>query len=94
MAPLAGNAPASASVRARCLARSAPGYAQQVRKFFLDRDDRLGPVQPMPELGVVTLRGRQLRSQRAGWDQLRPPPGRRQRAQGPGLALAAPLAQG
>ena len=59
-APLAGKQAASPSVRARCLARSAPAEFPADRQVFLDLDDRLGPLQAVPQLGDVAACSREF----------------------------------
>jgi hypothetical protein len=61
--------------------------------FFLDADDRLGTGQAQRQTGIVALQLRHRGGERVGLGDLRATPGRRQCAEGSGVALPAPVGQ-
>ena len=68
--------------------------AQQVRKFFLDRDDGVSTGQTPREIGVIPLQKCHLRLKRVRLFGFRAAFGRRQRSECARISLAAPIAQG
>jgi hypothetical protein len=60
----------------------------------LELDDRFGACQPQRQTGIVSPEKRQLGGERVGFSGLRSALGRRQRTEGTGLALPAPVGQG
>jgi hypothetical protein len=65
--------------------------SEQIRQFFLDFENCLGPFQATPKLGVFPLHPCQFRHQRSGVAQFRPTPGRGERAEDSDVTLTAPL---
>jgi hypothetical protein len=60
----------------------------------LDDDDRLGAGEAARQMGVILFQQCELCRQRIGFEGFRATPGRCQRAEGAGFALAAPVAEG
>ena len=89
--PLFGASATTASVKAR--RRWAPMGCPAAPPLFLDPDDGLGPRQVLRQASIVPLQQRQFGGERIGFGDLRAAPDRRQRAEGPGVALPAPVGQ-
>ena len=90
--PLTGGIVATASVKLR--RRPASSGSPAGPQVFLDGNDRLGAGEAARQMGVVLFQQYDFCRQRIGFDGFRAAPGRRQRAEGAGVALAAPVAEG
>ena len=91
MMPLSGASAATASVKAR--RRWAPAGCPAAQQLFLHFHDSLGALQAEREAGILLLEKGHLGRERVGFGDLWAALGRRQRAEGAGVALPAPVGQ-